>query len=86
MSRLLDSLVLWWASPPGWTVYVWMADSQCFDVSSLKTFEVAEGWKQWLQWALCKQKHSKMKILVSGPIVSWQIDGETMETVTDLIF
>lgn len=56
MSRLLDSLVLWWASPPGWTVYVWMADSQCFDVSSLKTFEVAEGWKQWLQWALCKQK------------------------------
>ena len=24
----------------------------------------------------------KMKILVSGPITSWQIDGETMETVT----
>ena len=28
----------------------------------------------------------KMKILVSGPITSWQIDGETMETVTDFIF
>ena len=27
-----------------------------------------------------------MKILVSGPIVSWQIDGETMETLTDFIF
>ena len=26
-----------------------------------------------------------MKILASGPITSWQIDGETMETVTDLI-
>ena len=26
-----------------------------------------------------------MKILASGPINSWQIDGETMETVTDLI-
>ena len=25
----------------------------------------------------------KMKIMVSGPITSWQIDGETMETVTD---
>ena len=25
----------------------------------------------------------KMKILASGPITSWQIDGETMETVTD---
>ena len=28
----------------------------------------------------------KTKILASGPIPSWQIDGETMETVTDFIF
>ena len=28
----------------------------------------------------------KTKILVSGPITSWQIDGKTMETVTDFIF
>ena len=28
----------------------------------------------------------KTKIMASGPITSWQIDGETMETVTDLIF
>ena len=28
----------------------------------------------------------KMKIMASGPITSWQIDGETMETVSDLIF
>ena len=28
----------------------------------------------------------KTKILVSSPITSWQIDGETMETVTDFIF
>ena len=27
-----------------------------------------------------------MKIMASGPITSWQIDGEVMETVTDLIF
>ena len=27
----------------------------------------------------------KTKIMVSGPTTSWQIDGETMETVTDLI-
>ena len=27
----------------------------------------------------------KMKIMVSGPITSWQIDGETMETVRDFI-
>ena len=28
----------------------------------------------------------KTKIMASGPIISWQIDGETMETVTDVIF
>ena len=28
----------------------------------------------------------KTKIMASGPITSWQTDGETMETVTDFIF
>ena len=28
----------------------------------------------------------KLKIMASGPITSWQIDGETMETVRDFIF
>ena len=28
----------------------------------------------------------KTKIMASNPITSWQIDGETMETVTDFIF
>ena len=28
----------------------------------------------------------KSKIMASGPITSWQTDGETMETVTDFIF
>ena len=28
----------------------------------------------------------KMKIMASGPITSWQIDGKTMETLTDFIF
>ena len=28
----------------------------------------------------------KMKIMASGPITSWQIDGEALETVTDFIF
>ena len=28
----------------------------------------------------------KMKIMASSPITSWQIDGETMETVADFIF
>ena len=37
--------------------------------------------KRWL-----KVQHSKTKIMASGPITSWQMDGETMETVIDFIF
>ena len=33
-----------------------------------------------------KLKIQKTKIMASGPITSWQIDEETMETVTDFIF
>ena len=33
-----------------------------------------------------KFKIQKMKIMASGPITSWQIDGETVETVSDFIF
>ena len=39
-----------------------------------------EEWNSWL-----KTQHLKnFKIMASSPITSWQIDGETMETVTDL--
>ena len=33
-----------------------------------------------------KLNFQKAKIMASGPITSWQIDGETMETVTDFMF
>ena len=33
-----------------------------------------------------KLKIQKTKIMASGPITSWQIDGETVETVADFIF
>ena len=33
-----------------------------------------------------KLKIQKKKITASGPITAWQVDGETMETVTDFIF
>ena len=42
-----------------------------------------EEWKGGLKLNLNIQK---MKIMASCPITSWQIDGETMEIVTDLIF
>ena len=43
--------------------------------------KVKEEWKSWL-----KVQIQKTKIVATGPITSWQIDGETMETVTDFIF
>ena len=34
---------------------------------------------------MLKTQHQKTKITAPGPITSWQIDGETMETVRDVI-
>ena len=42
--------------------------------------------KQESKKAGLKLNSQKMKIMASGPITSWQIDGETMETMTDFIF
>ena len=42
--------------------------------------------KEESEKASLKLKIQKTKIMASGPITSWQIDGETMETVTDFIF
>ena len=41
--------------------------------------------KQESEKAGLKLNIQKTKIMASGPITSWQIDGETMETVTDFI-
>ena len=38
-------------------------------------------WKSWL-----KLNIQKTKIMASSPITSWEIDGETVETVADFIF
>ena len=42
--------------------------------------------KEYSEKAGLKLNIQKMKVVASGPIISWQIDGETMETVTDFIF
>jgi len=42
--------------------------------------------KQKREKAGLKLNIKKMKIMASSPITSWQMDGETMETVTDFIF
>ena len=56
-----------------------MAESE--ELKSLLTKVKEESEKVGL-----KLNIQKTKILASGLIISWQIDGETMETVTDFIF
>ena len=50
----------------------------------LKTFSMKV--KEESEKAGLKLSIQKMKIMASSPITSWQIDEETMETVTDFIF
>ena len=57
-----------------------MAESE-EELKSLLIKVKEEGGKSWL-----KLNIQKTKIMASGPITSWQIDGETMETMTDFIF
>ena len=42
--------------------------------------------KEETEKAGLKLNIQKTKIIASSPLISWQIDGETMETVTDFIF
>ena len=58
-----------------------MAESE-EELKSLLMKVKEESEKSWLK----KLNIQKTKIMASGPITSWQIDGETLETVTDFIF
>ena len=49
-------------------------------------FKKKHEMKEESEKAGLKLSIQKTKIMASGPITSWQIDGETMETVTDFIF
>ena len=51
------------------------------ELKSLSMKVKEESWKVGL-----KLNFQKKKIMASGPITSWQIDGETVETVSDFIF
>ena len=56
-----------------------MAESEELKSLSMKVKEESEK-------VCLKLNIQKTKIMVSGPITSWQIDGETVETVSDFIF
>ena len=73
-----------------------MAEQECLSSASIWDFLGNESEKE-LKSLLMKVKEEsekvglklniqKMKIMASGPITSWEIDGETVETVSDFIF
>ena len=68
---------LFWGAPK--SLQMMIATMKLKDASSLKVKGESEK-------AGIKLNIQKMKIIASGPITSWQIDGETMETVSDFIF
>ena len=74
--ELTDTFLTWHWS---WTRYYWT----CSFRGTKKPLEesVSGEWKSWL-----KLNIQKMKIMASGPITSWEIDGETVEIVSDFIF
>ena len=63
------------------------ADDTTFMAESIKELKsLLIKVKEESEKAGLKLKIQKMKIMASSPITSWQIDGKTMETVTDFIF
>ena len=75
-SRLLGEILITWYADDT----TLMAESEK-ELKSLLMKVKEESEKVGLQLNI-----QKMKIMASGPITSWQIDGETVETVSDLIF
>ena len=71
---------------PGETSITWYADGTTVMAESeeeLKTLLMKV--KEESEKVGFKINNQKIKIMASGPITSWQIDGETVETVTDFI-
>ena len=62
------------------------ADGTTFMTESKEELKSLLKVKEESEKAGLKLNIRKTKIMASGPITSWQIDGQTMETVTDFIF
>ena len=62
------------------------ADDTTFMAESKEKLKSFLSWKEGSEIVGLKLNTQKTNIMASGPITSWQIDGETVETVTDFIF
>ena len=65
---------------------LWYADDTTLMAESEELKSLLMKVKEESEKVGLKVNIQKTKIIASGPITSWQIDGEAMETVTDFIF
>ena len=65
---------------------LWYADDTTLMAESEELKSLLMKVKEQSEKVGLKVNIQKTKIIASGPITSWQIDGEAMETVTDFIF
>ena len=65
---------------------IYAGDTTLMSVSNEELKSLLMRVKEESEKAGLKLNIQKTKIMASGSIISWQIDGETMETVTDFIF
>ena len=65
---------------------LWYADDTTLMAESKEQKSLLMKVKEESEKVGLKVNIQKTKIMASGPITSWQIDGETKETVTDFIF
>ena len=66
-------------TPPSWLALICIGKAQGGGDKCIKWGSQA-GLGSWLSFVVT------LKIMASGPITSWEIDGETVETVSDFIF
>jgi len=65
---------------------LWYADDSTLMAESLELQSLLMKVKEESENVGLELSIQKTKIMASGPITSWEIDGETVETVTDFIF
>ena len=66
--------------------YLWYSDDTTLMAESEELKSLLMKVKEQSEKVGLKVNIQETKIIASGPITSWQIDGEAMETVTDFIF
>ena len=90
-AKWFSEFIMWYIYRVLYTDPIWsITERLCSEIQTHTQGAISRGYR----WSLIGTGHfflpinniQKTKITASGPIISWEIDGETMETVSDFIF